>query len=471
MKQLLQNLRDGKAEVVEVPVPKPQPLTALVQTASSLVSAGTERMVVDFAAKNLVGKAAARPDLVRQLLDKARREGVLTTFEAARTRLEQPMALGYSSAGTIIAIGDGLTGFQVGDRVACAGGGYAVHAEYAVVPQNLMALMPESVDFESAAFATVGAIALHGFRLAETQLGEKVAIIGLGLLGLLTVGIARAAGCAVFGVDLDPQRVALARQMGAAAGVRSDAESAGAAFSLGKGFDAILICADTPSNDPVELAGQLSRDRGRVVAVGAVGMEIHRKLYFEKELSFKVSRSYGPGRYDPSYEAKGQDYPYGYVRWTEGRNLQAFIDLLASSRLDVTPLITHRFPIETAVQAYDLISAKSRTPSLGVLITYPRQRPAPAATLIANPTLSTPTTAVSTDLTLAVLGAGNYASSVFLPVIRKVGGVNRFAIISAAGLTARQASQRFGFAHAGSSDLEALEEPGINLVAILTRHE
>jgi len=326
MKQLLQNLRNGETIVAEVPMPTLKPGMALVQTGASLVSAGTERMLVEFAEKSLVGKARSRPDLLRQVMDKARREGLLTTIEAAFNRLDQPMALGYSSAGTIIAVGEGLRDFQVGQRVACAGGGYAVHAEYGVVPQNLLAPLPDNVDFEAAAFATLGAIALHGFRLAEPQLGERIAVIGLGLLGLLAVGIANAAGCQVFGVDLDPARVALAQRMGALAVRRDQAEEAALSFGRGQGCDAVLICADTPSADPVELAGTIARDRARVVAVGAVGLQIPRKIYYEKELFFVNSRSYGPGRYDPVYEERGIDYPPGYVRWTEGRNLEAFVE-------------------------------------------------------------------------------------------------------------------------------------------------
>ena len=358
MKQLLQNLKNGQTTIAEVPVPVVRPGTALVHTATSLVSAGTERMLVEFAEKSLVGKARSRPDLVHQVLDKARREGLLTTLEAALNRLDQPMALGYSSAGTIIAVGAGLSGFRVGDRVACAGGGYAVHAEYALVPQNLLVKLANNVDFESGAFTTLGAIALHGFRLAGSQLGERVGVIGLGLLGLLAVGIAKAAGCQVFGVDLDPARVALAEQLGVIAVLRSQAEDAALAFTHGRGLDAILICADTPSADPVELAGVIARDRAHIVAVGAVGLTLPRKIYYEKELSFINSRSYGPGRYDPAYEEKGHDYPAGYVRWTEGRNLEAFVDLLASHSLNVTSLITHRFHIDQAPQAYELITGK-----------------------------------------------------------------------------------------------------------------
>lgn len=426
-------------------------------------------MVVEFAEKNLLAKAQARPDLVRQVLDKARREGLLTTVEAAFNRLDQPMTLGYSSAGTIIAVGEGMNGFHVGDRVACAGGGYAVHAEYAIVPQNLLAHLPDAVDFESAAFSTLGAIALHGFRLAMPQLGERVAIIGLGLLGLLSVELVRAAGCEVFGVDLDPQRVALAKQLGCDAVLRPQAEEAAQSFSRGKGCDIVLICADSSSNDPVHLAGAIARDRARVVAVGAVGLDIPRKIYYEKELDFLISRSYGPGRYDPTYEERGQDYPIGYVRWTEGRNIQAFADLLGNGKLDVHPLITHRFPIDNAPDAYALITGKTHEPFLGVLLTYPEMATEPTASprkVILNSSV-TPTT---DGLHLGVLGSGNYATAVFLPVIQQVGRADKVGIVSGSGLTAQHAAKKFGFQFAGSDEKDILENPSINLVAILTRH-
>ena len=285
MKQVIQDVRSGKTSVIEVPVPSPGPGMALVRTAASLVSAGTERALVEFTGKSLLGKARSRPDLVRQVLEKVQREGLITTIEAVQNRLDQAMPLGYASAGTIVSVGDGLHGFRTGDRVACAGGGYAVHAEYAVVPQNLLAHLPDNVDFEAGAFATLGAIALHGFRLAEPQIGERVAVIGLGLLGLLSVGIARAAGCSVFGVDLDPERVERATNLGATAVTNSNAEEMAATFSQGFGCDVVLICADTQSNDPVELAGSIARDRARVVAVGAVGMDIPRRTYYHRELN------------------------------------------------------------------------------------------------------------------------------------------------------------------------------------------
>ena len=468
MKQLLQNMKTGQALVADVPVPSPGEGMALIRTANSLVSAGTERMLVSFAKKGLVGKARSRPDLVREVLNKARREGVLTTIDAAMNKLDQPLALGYSSSGTIIQIGPMLQGFRSGDRVACAGGGYAVHAEYAAVPQNLMVPIPDSVDFEAAAFATIGAVAMQGFRLAEVQVGTRVGVIGLGLLGLLAAGIARAAGCQVLGVDLDPARIKLALDMGASKAVaRDQAIEAAEAFTLGRGLDAVLICADTSSNDTVELAGELARDRARVVVVGAVGMDIPRNKYYEKELELIVSRSYGPGRYDPDYEEKGQDYPIGYVRWTEARNMESFLSLLAEGKLDVAPLITHRIPIAEADRAYEIITGEQ--PYLGVLLTYEEQ-PLPKERRIPN--LAAPTVRVKPGeiLALGVLGAGNYALSTFLPVTKKAGGIAPVGIVSASGVSAHHAARRYGFGYAASEPESLLDDPAINLIAILTRH-
>jgi predicted dehydrogenase len=468
MKQLLQNMKTGETRVVEVPVPQPSQETALVRTAASLVSVGTERMLVEFARQSLVGKAQSRPDLVRQVLNKAQREGLLSTIDAAMNKLDQPLTLGYSSAGTIIQAGPGLRGFRVGDRVACGGGGHAVHAEFASVPQNLMAPIPDGVNFEWAAFTTVGAVALRGFRLAEVQIGSRVAVIGLGLLGLLTVGIASAAGCQVFGIDLDTRRVELAKQMGALEAVlRPDAAAALQAFTQGAGADAVLICADTESNDPIELAGEIARDKARVVAVGAVGLDIPRKAYYEKELDLVVSRSYGPGRYDPAYEEKGQDYPIGHVRWTENRNMQAFLDLLANKKLDLSPLITHRIPIEEGHKAYDLITGK--TPYLGVLLTYSDQ-PLPAENRIPNRQAPAVRVKPGEILALGVLGAGNYARATFLPVVNKIGGVAPVGIVSASGASAQHAVQRYGFGFAASDPKTLLNDPAINIIAILTRH-
>ncbi len=468
MKQLLQNMRDGKAVVEEVPVPTPRAGMALVKTEASLVSAGTERMVVEFAEKSLVGKARSRPDLVRQVIDKAQREGLLATAQAAFDRLDQPMALGYSSAGTIVELGEDMPGFKVGQRVACAGGGYAVHAEYAVVPHNLLTPLPETVDFESAAFTTLGAIALHGFRLAEAQIGETVAVIGMGLLGLLTGQIADAAGCRVLGIDIDPKRIALASSLGLQACLRDQAEDSAQSFTANRGFDVVIICADTSSNDPVELAGVIARDRARVVATGAVGLDFPRKLYYEKEISFINSRSYGPGRYDAAYEEGGKDYPIGYVRWTEGRNFEAVVDLLSNGKLQAQPLITHRFPIEQATEAYDVITGKKKEPFLGVLLTYERCefRSAKCACRISH--FRRPRTS---HVALGVLGAGLYANATLLPALKKVDGLELVGIASASGLHAQHAAKKFGFAYAASSDDEIINDPNINTVAILTRHD
>jgi predicted dehydrogenase/threonine dehydrogenase-like Zn-dependent dehydrogenase len=472
MKQLLQNISNGETVIVEVPIPQVQAGMALVRNQASLVSAGTERMLVEFAGKSLLGKALSRPDLVRQVADKARREGLLSTVEAAFNRLDQPMPLGYSSSGVIELLGEGMPGFKVGDRVACAGGGYAVHAEYALIPRNLLALLPEQVDFESAAFTTLGAIVLHGFRLSQAQLGETVGIIGLGLLGQLTVMLAIAAGCQVFGVDLDATRVNLANQLGATAVLRSQATEAAQAFSHGLGLDNILICADTPSDDPVELAGEIARDRGHVVAIGAVGLTLPRKVYYTKELSFINSRSYGPGRYDPAYEEAGQDYPIGYVRWSEGRNLEAFVQLLADAKVDVKPLITHRFPIESAPVAYELITGKTNQSFLGILLTYPEagsNRIKPPATIAPVKKSNLPLTGVNI-VRLGVLGAGNFANAVMLPALKKIASIEMVSITSGSGFHAQFASKKFAFKYTALSENEILQDPQVNTVSILTRH-
>ena len=469
MKQLLQNVKNGNTTIEEVPMPTPREGMALVKIAASLVSAGTERMIVEFAEKNLVGKARSRPDLVKQVIDKARREGIVPTLQAAFNRLDQPMTLGYSSAGTIVALGKNMQGFKVGQRVACAGAGYAVHAEYNIVPRNLITPLPKNVDFESAAFTTLGAIAMQGFRLAEPQLGENVAIIGLGLLGLLTIQLASAAGCNVLGIDLDPKRIKLASALGFEAVTRQNAESASVAFTANRGFDSIIICADTSSNDPIELAGVIARDRAKVVATGAVGLTIPRKIYFEKEISLINSRSYGPGRYDPNYEENGNDYPIGYVRWTEGRNLQSVVDLMAGGKLKVAPLISHRFPIEKAATAYDVITGKKKETFLGVLLTYSET----AETLESSKVVrfNAQTFNPSNNVKLGVLGAGLYANSTLLPVIKNNKYFELIGIASSGGLHAQHSGKKYGFQYATSSDDEIINDPNINTVAILTRHD
>jgi predicted dehydrogenase len=472
MKQLLQNLKNGQTTVEDVPVPTPREGQALVKVYASLVSAGTERMLVEFAEKNLVGKARSRPDLVKQVLDKAKREGLVPTVQAAFNRLDAPMPLGYSSAGVIVALGKNMRGFRVGQRVACAGLNYAVHAEYNVVPRNLLTPIPRKVDFESAAFTTLAAIAMQGFRLAEPQIGENVAVIGMGLLGLLTAQIARAAGCRVLGIDVDPAKVRLASSLDLEAAARQGAESAAQTFTASRGFDAVIICAATSSNDPVELAGAIARDRGRVVATGAVGLNIPRKVYYEKELSFINSRSYGPGRYDPSYEENGVDYPLGYVRWTEGRNMESALQLMAEGQLKVQPLISHRIPIEDAAHAYEIITGKKKETFLGVVLTYSQEKVSSApVSRVTFPTRLTPDTGKLDTVKLGVLGAGAFANAVLLPSIKKAGDISLVGIASAGGMHAQVSGKKFGFQYATSSDDEILNDPNINTVAILTRHD
>ncbi len=480
MRQLIQNLKTGETTVEEVPVPLPRRGQALVRVAASLVSAGTERMVVEFAEKSLLGKARARPDLLRQVIEKMQREGVLPAVQAALQRLDQPVALGYSSAGIIEALGEDMEGFHTGQRVACAGGGYAVHADYNLVPRHLLTPLPDAVDFESAAFTTLGAIAMHGFRLSQAQLGERVAVIGLGLLGLLTAQIAAAAGCRVLGIDINPRRVALAAALGINACPRAQAEETAQAFTAARGCDVVLICADTPSNDPVELAARLARDRAHVVAIGAVGLNLPRKPYYEKELTFINSRSYGPGRYDPAYEEQGHDYPIGYVRWTEGRNLQAVVELMAAGQLQVRPLITHRFPIEQAPQAYDLLTGRKQEEFLGIVLTYGQENE--AVSIAASSSRQSPVAAPgvrplplaqrsSSRLSVGVIGAGLFACSTLLPVLATLKDIQRVGIASSGGLHAQYAARRFRFSYACADENAILHDPDIRLVAILTRHD
>ncbi|MEM7029536.1 MAG: bi-domain-containing oxidoreductase [Chloroflexota bacterium] len=473
MKQLLQSAKDGTMLIADVPVPSPQPGMVVVQNQASLVSAGTERTLVDFAEKNLVQKARARPDLVRQVVDKVQRDGLLTTLEAVQTRLDKPMALGYSSAGVIVAVGEGVSDLQVGDRVACAGFGYAVHAEVIAVPKNLMTAIPDAVQFDEAAFTTLGAIAIQGIRQASPQLGDNVAVIGLGLLGQLTLQLLKANGCRVFGVDLDPKRVRLALELGIDEAVsRDEAVAASAQFTHNQGFDSVLITADARSNDPLELAGELARDKGVVVAVGAVGMQVPRKIYYNKELDLRLSRSYGPGRYDPQYEEQGIDYPYGYIRWTENRNMQAFLTLVGQEQVNLKPLITHHYDINQAKQAYDLISGKLEEPFLGVVLTYPEllnnsttlQLPQGNHSATADGVIS------GKAIQVGMLGAGQFANSVLLPAMKQTEGLHLNTLCTSTGASGIHSGKRFGFTHASTDADQVLRNEAIDLVVIATPH-
>jgi predicted dehydrogenase/threonine dehydrogenase-like Zn-dependent dehydrogenase len=470
LKQLVHFPKDGAMSVQDVPAISARRGTVLVKTAVSLVSAGTERMAMEFAEKSLFAKARSRPDLVKQVLDKARREGILNTVDAVRSRLSQPASLGYSAAGVVLEVGSGVSRFRPGDRVACAGADHAVHAELICVPQNLVAKIPDQteageVPFDEAAFTTLGAIAMHGFRLAQVHLGETVAVIGLGLLGLITVQLAKAAGCRVLGMELNPARADLALNLGCdvTAGSASEMESLVAQYTAGVGADAVIITAATLSNEPVELAARIARGRATVVSVGAVGTEIPRKPYFEKELNFVISRSYGPGRYDPNYEDKGTDYPVEFVRWTENRNMEAFLDLFSRRQINVSPLITHRFPIEDATDAYDLISGKRSEPFLGVLLTYSDNVSfARQVKLSSAPPVGT--------VRIGMLGAGNFATAVLIPAMQQVKDVELIGVATGSGVSARHVGERFGFRYCATDERELLEDSSINTIAIATRH-
>jgi polar amino acid transport system substrate-binding protein len=495
MKQVLQSYRTGELRVADVPAPGVEAGSLLVHTRVSLVSAGTERATVELAQKSLLGKARARPDLVKKVLERVARDGLVATGKAAFQKLDSPIPLGYSCAGVVLEVGGNVPGFSVGDRVACAGAKVANHAEINLVPHHLCARIPDGVADEDAAFVTLGAIALHGVRQASPTLGEVFAVIGLGLIGQLAVQLLRASGCAVLGVDLDPVKVTLARSLGCeAALLRSD--DLGAAvrgLTSGRGLDGVILAAATPSSDPIELAGELCRDRGRVVALGATGLTVPRRPYYDKELVLLQSRSYGPGRYDPSYEEGGVDYPAGYVRWTEGRNLEAFLAQVAAGRVRAQPLVSHKFPIERAQEAYGLlqgaaaaedslvaqpapgqaagdVAAKPPAPAgepLGILLTYP-QGPAPARTV----TVTNGSWRASKGVVrVGIIGAGNFASGTLVPLFAQQDGVKLTAIASARGASARHLAERYQIARA-TTDAEAILSDGeVDAVVIATRHD
>ncbi len=467
MKQLLQNLRTGEGTVADVPVPVVQPGRVLVRTAASLISAGTERALAELGQKGLLGKARERPELIGKVWEKVKTDGVAQALEGVRDKLDQSHAVGYSAAGVVIETGSGVTEFRSGDRVACAGTDYASHAEIISVPRNLCVRLPEPLSFEEGAFGTVGAIALQGVRLAEPTLGESVVVIGLGLVGQLTVQLLKANGCRVFGVDIDESRIQLALASGADAGCfPAEAVEKVKAWSRGHGADACIITAATTSDEPIELAGEISRLKGRVVAVGMVGMNVPRNIYYQRELSLKVSMSYGPGRHDPDYEQRGNDYPFAYVRWTEGRNIEAFLDLLALGRLNVKPLITHRFPIESASEAYQLISGAASEKYLAVLLTYDTQTE--VSRRIENRKIQA-AASTANRVGIGLIGAGGYAQKMLLPHFKNA-GAEFCSIASASGVSARDVGTKFGFARFLSDAESVIDDPETNLIVVATRH-
>ena len=440
-----------------------------MRTVASLISAGTERAAVELANKGLVQEARQRPDLVRAVVAKARSEGLLNTLGAVRDKLAASQSLGYSASGIVAGVGEDVPGFTIGDRVACAGVGFASHAEVLSVPKNLCVHLPEAVSFEAGAFGTIGAIALQGVRLAEPTLGESVVVIGLGLVGQLTLQLLEANGCRVFGLDLDASRVDLALELGADAAAISNEEAPKtiASWTRGRGADAVLITAATDSNQPIEMAAQISRMKGRVVVVGVTGMDIPRQPFYLRELALTISMSYGPGRYDPEYEERGHDYPIGYVRWTEQRNIEAFLDLVSAGRVDVNKLITHRFAIEEAERAYQLISGAQQQPYLGVVLGYD-----PETDIVRRVPLNAKSSVRKSDksILLGVIGAGGYVPSMLLPHF-KTEGVNFRAIATASGISAHDVGKRFGFAYAVSSADDVIDDPEVNLVVVGTRHD
>jgi predicted dehydrogenase/threonine dehydrogenase-like Zn-dependent dehydrogenase len=465
MKQVTQRLRDGRIEVMDVPRPVLLPEGAIIDVRASLVSAGTERSTVEAGQKNLIGKARARPEQARAVLDRARTEGVRPTVDAVRRRLEAPSALGYSSSGVVLEVGAAVHGLRPGDRVACGGGGHATHAELNYVPGNLCAKLPENVSFEAGAFTTVGSIAMHAVRQAEASLGERVGVIGLGLVGQLTCRLLSAAGCQVVGVDLDGELVERARAFGSEAHPRSQLNLDSLPAPLSH-LDAAIVTASTESDDPVRLAGALVRDRGRVVVVGAVGMNVPRATYYGKEVELRLSRSYGPGRYDADYEERGLDYPIGYVRWTEQRNMAAFVELLSSARITVDDLITETVPVEEASSAYERLMHATSSP-LGLLITYPRE----PATAAPSPGLSSPrrpTVRRAGAPSVGVIGAGSFAQRLLIPGLREA-GFELSLVASATGLSAADAAQRFTFARAVEPE-QLLDSAELDAVAIASRH-
>lgn len=468
MKQILQSLKTGQVELADVPAPSVAPGGLLIRTRASLISAGTERMLIDFGRAGWLDKARQQPDKVRQVLDKVRTDGLLPTIEAVRNKLDQPLPLGYCNVGEVIAVGAGVSGFKVGDRVASNG----KHAEIVSVPAILCASIPDGVDDESAAFTVVGAIALQGMRLAQPTLGESFVVMGLGLIGLLTVQLLVANGCRVLGIDLDPHKLGQARALGAETvdvPGGEDVLAAAQRFSRGRGVDGVLLTLSTDSAEPVHQAAQMCRQRGRIVLVGVTGLELSRADFYEKELSFQVSCSYGPGRYDPSYEDKGNDYPFGFVRWTEQRNFEAVLDMAAAGRIAPRELISHRFELAQCQEAYELIAG--RTPSLGVLLRYPEVAGESATAPVLRSVMLAPASPrAAGEPVLALVGAGNYAGQVLAPALKRAGARLK-TVTSAGGVSGVHVGRKNGFETAGTELQAVWNDPEVNTVVIATRHD
>jgi predicted dehydrogenase len=502
MKQVIQDLRSRTVNVEEVPPPRCLPDGVLVKTAASLVSAGTERAIIRLGGKSLLGKALDRPDLVARFYRRFKTEGAKDALAAARARLQTAIALGYSSCGMVVEVGGGADEFVLGDRVACAGAGYASHAEINWIPKNLCAKIPSRVELDEAATATMGAIAMQAVRVSEAKVGERLAVIGLGLVGQLVLQILRAAGCVVWGLDVEPERVRLARELGAdfACECSNWQENPWREFvGRGRGMDAVIIAASSRGSQPVDLAGRLARDRGVVVLLGDVRANIPREHYYGKELQVRYSRSLGPGRYDRLYEERGVDYPYGFVRWTEKRNLEAYLDLLAARKLSVRPLLTHRFAIEDASKAYRLLFEKGEERPLGVLFTYPDAERTPVRPEVEARSTAVPTArnepspradvgpgapscrryggaapekaAKAGAVRIGWIGAGSFSRAKLLPALRRMKGVEWVGVANRTGISAKKVARDFGFRYATTDADDVLNDPGISAVFIATRHD
>jgi predicted dehydrogenase/threonine dehydrogenase-like Zn-dependent dehydrogenase len=466
VKQVAQPTSGGPVRVLDVPSPSIGPTEVLVKTAASVVSPGTERAVTGLARSSLVAKARARPDLVRQVLRRARADGLAETAKMVRARLDDLVPLGYSAAGVAVEVGEAVAGIAPGQLVATAGGGRANHAEFQSVPGLLCAPVPEGIPAEDAAFSTLASIALHGLRLSETGPGSKVVVIGLGLIGQLAVRVAQAAGCDVAAIDVNGAPVGRASAAGALGLVERGEETTRAVleWSRGRGADAVLLTAAGSSSDAVRRAPELCRDGASVVIVGDVGLHLERRPFYERELSLRVARSYGPGRHERSYEEWGVDLPAGLVRWTEGRNLEAVLDLQASGRLQVADLITHRFPVDDAPSAYEMVE-KGSEPFVGIVLTYGE------GARVDEPVRLRPRTPQQGEPGVGLVGAGNFASSVLLPALREAGFNRMVAVASASGLSARRLAERAEFEQAAPGAGAVIDDPDVDVVVVATPHD
>ena len=468
MKALLQDSRSGQLRLLEVPPPELRPDGILVQTHFSAISSGTELAKLETGEKSLLGKALARPDLVRKVLTVAREEGIASAYQKVQNRLDSLTTLGYSCSGIVLAAGEGVTEFQPGDRVACAGAGFANHCEVNFVPRNLAVRVPPEVPLEAACLTTIGAIAMQGLRQSQIVFGETVAVIGAGLVGVLTIQLARAAGCRVIALDIDARRAEFAQTMGAHLGlVAGDPHNATLVEEYtGHGADVVVITASTPSSEPIELAADLIRDRGRIVVVGDVGLGVSRRKAYAKELAVVLSRSYGPGRYDVQYEEKGVDYPIGYVRWTEQRNMGAFINFLATGAIDVTRLLQIRHPLSNAEKAYSQL--RDQGEYTAIIEFSPKDYVASGASAPVRSEISR--TSAAERLRVSCIGAGSFACDVIIPYLSGDRGVSLESVATFSGISAESARARFGFART-QTPAQLLQDPATDAVFVLSRHD